>query len=143
MTRMYPRNTILAFRRKVEQAAETQTDEQAVQSMELYATWESKLGVEVPAGERLRFGSHLYKVRQKHTPQLGWEPDKAVSLFVIINPDEEAGTKDNPIAYALNMELEEGKYYTEEGVLYHCIRALAQSVWHLADLVGNYVEIVT
>ena len=40
------------------------------------------------------------------------------------------------------MELVEGKYYTEEGVKYLCIRALAQSVWHLADLVGNYVEVV-
>ena len=142
MSRMYPRNTILAFRRKVEQAAGTQTDEQAVQSMELYATWESKLGVEVPAGERLRFGSHLWKARQKHTPQLGWEPENAPTLWVIVPEDDQPGTKDNPIVYVLNMQLDEGKYYTEEGVLYHCIRALAQSVWHLADLVGNYVEIV-
>jgi hypothetical protein len=56
--------------------------------------------------------------------------------------ESDAGTIDNPIAYEVNMELVEGKYYTEEGVKYLCVRALAQSVWHLADLVGNYVEVV-
>ena len=42
----------------------------------------------------------------------------------------------------MNMELVNGKYYTEDGVKYLCIRELAQSVWHLADLVGTFVEVV-
>ena len=55
---------------------------------------------------------------------------------------DDAGTIDNPIPFEVNMELVEGKYYTEDGVKYLCVRALAQSVWHLADLVGNYVQVV-
>ena len=40
------------------------------------------------------------------------------------------------------MELIEGKYYIEDGIIYLCTRSLAQSVLKLADLVGLNVTIV-
>ena len=119
-----------------------QTDEEALDNIELFPTWQSKLGVQVNQGERLYFDDKLYKVLQTHTPQEDWRPDTTASLYVQVIAESDTGTIDNPIPFELNMELVEGKYYTEDGVKYLCVRALAQSVWHLADLVGNYVEIV-
>lgn len=119
-----------------------QTDEEALENIELFPTWQSKIGVQVEQGERLYYDDKLYKVQQTHTPQEDWRPDATASLYVQVIAESDAGTIDNPIAYEVNMELVEGKYYTEEGVKYLCVRALAQSVWHLADLVGNYVQVV-
>lgn len=118
-----------------------QTDEEALENIELFPSWQSKLGVQVQQGERLYYDDKLYKVLQSHTPQDDWRPDKTASLYVQVVADD-SGTESNPIEYQLNMELVEGKYYTEDSVKYRCIRSLAQSVWHLADLVGNYVEVV-
>lgn len=118
-----------------------QTDEQALENIELFPSWQSMLGKQVEIGTRLYHDDRLWKVRQTHTVSEEWKPDVATSLYVQIVADD-AGTIDNPIAYEVGMELVEGKYYIEEGVEYLCIRELAQSVWHLADLVGNYVEVV-
>lgn len=120
-----------------------QTDEEALNNIELFPTWQSMLGKTVEIGTRLYHDDRLWKVRQTHTVQEEWKPDVATSLYVQIVADEDAGTITNPIEYQVGMELVEGKYYSEEGVTYLCIRELAQSVWHLADLVGSYVEVVS
>lgn len=50
------------------------------------------------------------------------------------------GTADDPIPYEGNMELTEGLYYTQDGVMYRCTRSTGQSVYHaLAELVEVYV----
>ena len=116
-------------------------DNAALEYKEIYPQWESRIGKQVAMGDRLYYNDRLWKVLQAHTCQENWAPDVAVSLFTQIVEGEE-GTIDNPIPFSLNMELVQGKYYTETGVKYRCIRSLAQSVWHLADLVGNYVEVV-
>ena len=118
-----------------------QTDAEALDNIELFPTWISKIGIQVNQGDRLYFDDKLYKVLQTHTPQEQWRPDSTASLYVQVVADD-SGTIDNPIAFELNMELVEGKYYTEDGVKYLCIRELAQCVWHLNALVGNYVEVV-
>ena len=118
-----------------------QSDAEALENIELFPTWQSKIGVQVSQGDRLYYDDKLFKVLQTHTPQNEWRPDTTASLYVQVVADD-AGTIDNPIAFELNMELVEGKYYTEDGIKYLCVRALAQSVWHLADLVGNYVQVV-
>lgn len=119
-----------------------QTDEEALENIELFPTWQSRIGVQVQQGERLYYDDKLYKVLQTHTPQDDWRPDTTASLYVQVIAETDAGTIDNPIPYEMNMELVNGKYYTEDGVKYLCIRELAQSVWHLADLVGTFVEVV-
>ena len=119
-----------------------QTDEEALENIELFPTWQSRIGVQVKQGERLYYDDKLYKVLQTHTPQDDWRPDTTASLYVQVIAETDAGTIDNPIPYEMNMELVNGKYYTEDGVKYLCIRELAQSVWHLADLVGTFVEVV-
>lgn len=116
-------------------------DNAALEYKEIYPQWESRIGKQVAMGDRLYYGDRLWKVLQAHTCQENWTPDVATSLYVQIVADD-SGTESNPIIYEVGMELVEGKYYTENNVKYRCIRELAQSVWHLADLVGNYVEVV-
>lgn len=118
-----------------------QTDEEALNNIELFPSWQSMLGKQVEINTRLFHDNKLWKVRQTHTVQEEWKPDVATSLYVQIVADD-SGTIENPIEYQVGLELVEGKYYTEYDVKYLCIRQLAQSVWHLADLVGNYVEVV-
>lgn len=138
----YTEDVVAKIKNLLREKVAEQTDEEALENIELFPTWQSKIGVQVEQGERLYYDDKLYKVQQTHIPQEDWRPDATASLYVQIVIESEQGTIDNPITYEVNMELVEGKYYTEEGVKYLCVRALAQSVWHLADLVGNYVEVV-
>ena len=138
----YTEDVVAKIKNLLRDKVAEQTDEEALENIELFPTWQSKIGVQVEQGERLYYDDKLYKVQQTHIPQEDWRPEATASLYVQIVIESEQGTIDNPIAYEVNMELVEGKYYTEDGVKYLCVRALAQSVWHLADLVGNYVEVV-
>ena len=117
-------------------------DKTATQYGELYPEWSSRIGKEVTVDTRLWYNGNLWKVVNAHTVQADWTPDTASSLFVKVAKDTEGGTIDNPIHYSVNMELIEGKYYIEDGIVYLCTRSLAQSVWKLADLVGLNVTIV-
>lgn len=137
----YEEEVVGKLKQLLQEQVAQQTDEEALDNIELFPTWISKVGVQVNQGERLYFDDKLYKVLQTHTPQEQWRPDSTASLYVQVVADD-SGTIDNPIAFELNMELVEGKYYLDEGVKYLCTRSLAQSVWHLAYLVGQYVEVV-
>ena len=54
------------------------------------------------------------------------------------------GTKYDPIPYSGSMALENGKYYTQDGVTYLCNRNTGSPVYHpLSALVGLYVEAVS
>lgn len=89
-------------------------------------------------------GGLLYICRQAHTSQASWEPGAAgtESLWACIDKVH-AGTADDPIPYAGNMALVEGKHYTQGGVVYRCTRSTGMPVVQaLAELVGVYVEIV-
>lgn len=138
----YTEDVVAKIKNLLREKVAEQTDEEALGNIELFPTWQSKIGVQVSQGERLYFDDKLYKVLQTHTPQDDWRPDTTASLYVQVIAESDAGTIDNPIPFEVNMELVEGKYYTEEGVKYLCVRELTQSVWHLSELVGNYVEVV-
>jgi hypothetical protein len=67
----------------------------------------------------------------------------AASLFAEVAASSEQGTLDNPIPYNNNMELEQGKYYSQDGVTYLCTRSTGVPVYNaLRDLVGLYVQVV-
>ena len=104
------------------------TDEQALAVKDLFPTWDDcvKKGKELPADFKLTDGGKLYKVLQAHTPQSDWKPSGTPSLYglVSVTPAEEhAGTQEDPIPYVQMMLLEQGKYYTQDGILYLCIQS--------------------
>lgn len=68
-------------------AAETFTDEQALQVPSLYAEWSGDSRA-YKTGIRLNYGSVLYKVLQDHTSQADWTPDVTPSLYAkVLIPD--------------------------------------------------------
>ena len=122
-------------------AAVSLPDEDALDGVELFAAWQS--GVVYKKDERFRYGGKLYKVLQDHTSQADWLPDSIPSFYAEVEKPGQGDTPDNPIPYTGNMELFEGKYYSEDGITYRCTRSTGIPVYNrLADLVGIYVEVV-
>ena len=122
------------------QADQLADDQKALKVKELAKRW--KVGEAVKAGDRRLYNDLLYKCRQAHTTQADWTPDVTPALWEVID-ETHAGTADDPIPYSTGMQLYNGKYYTENGILYLCNRDTGQAVYNtLADLVGIYVEIV-
>jgi len=139
----YTDEVVAKVKQLLQQQVAQQTDEEALENIELFPTWQSKIGVQVNQGDRLYFDDKLFKVLQTHIPQEDWRPDTTASLYVQVVLEGDQGTIDNPIPYSVNMELVEGKYYIEDGIKYLCTRGIAASYWPLRDLVGQYVEVVS
>ena len=118
------------------------TDEESLEVKEIYPEWESKMGKQVNAGEKYQYNGKLWKVLQHHTVQENWKPGEGTeSLYAEVSKGH-AGTKEDPIPYNNNMELENGKYYSQDGVTYLCTRDTEIPVYNpLAELVGIYVEV--
>lgn len=118
----------------------------ALKYADYYPEWgglATKLGRTVKPGFRMRHNGKLWQVRQEHQLQGQWEPGaegtEALYEEVVI---DHAGTLDDPIPYDGNMELFNGKYYSQDGKTYLCNRSTGQPVYHtLAELVGLYVEV--
>lgn len=120
------------------------TDEQALLVKSLYPTWEDLVAQNktVESGYRFVCDGKLYKTLQPsytfleiYKPRIGTE-----SLFTVIN-ETNAGTLEDPIPYEGNMELFNGKYYIQNGIVYKCTRDSGQPLYHaLSDLIGLYVE---
>ena len=120
------------------------TDKQALMCMDLYDDWETYIGKSLDKGARVRHEERLFKVRQDIPEVLENQPPsiETAALYEEICEDHE-GTENDPIPYNNNMELFEGKYYLQGGVIYHCIRSTGQAVYNpLSELVDIYVEIV-
>ena len=93
-----------------------------------------------PMGFKVQYDNSLWKLRQEHTSQIGWEPGKVASLWEQID-EAHAGTIEDPVPYNENMTLESGKYYSQGGQTYLCSRDTGYPVYHsLEVLVGIYVE---
>lgn len=102
------------------------TDQQALDNMEWFPVWgdeNAPMGMDVDAGFMFRHKTgeegeySLYKALQPHTLSAEWIPGQGTeSLYAKVSLHK--GTKEDPIPYEQNMLIEEGKYYTQDGVLY-------------------------
>lgn len=134
----WSKQQLLKMKRNLHLAAVSLDDETAAETPELFEAWASP--ADYAAGDRRQFGGRLWKCLQAHRSQADWTPDVSASLWTEIEKPGD-GTHDNPIRYHNNMELTEGLYYTQLGVLYLCTRSTGVPVYNdLADLVGLYVE---
>lgn len=117
----------------------TLTDQEALTVKNLQKEW--KTGEEVEVGDRRQHKDLLYKCRQAHTTQDNWTPDQYQAGWEVID-EIHSGTKEDPIPYTSGMQVYNGKYYTEDGILYLCTRDSGQAIYNrLAELVGVYVQI--
>ena len=116
-------------------------DQTALRMTEFYPEWTSGQGY--TAAYKVRYGGKLWRCVQAHTSQPGWEPSTATASLWEQICESHDGTLADPIPYSGNMALENGKYYTQDGVTYLCTRDTGNPVYNaLADLVGIYVQAV-
>lgn len=137
--------TLIEMARKMRplivKAAQSLTNAEAIQAPYLYDEWSGD-GVKYVKDHKLRRNGKVYKVITEHTSQMDWSPETANTLFTVID-EVHAGTLEDPIPYAGNMELFAGKYYTQNDVIYLCTRDSGIPLHHeLNALIGTYVEVV-
>ena len=129
-----------------QQGAQTFTDADALKVKGIYEQWKDLVEHDetVTKGYIFRYGDRLYRTEQPtYTFVSHYVPGSTgtESLFSVID-EEHKGTYDDPIPYEGNMALEQGKYYSQGGVVYLCTRDTVNPVYaSLADLVPLYVEV--
>ena len=137
----------LQLRPVIEKASQSLEDSVALTAVELFPYW--KVLVEkadkVSKGFRFQHEGKLYRTEQPEYIFVEYYVPGTVgteSLFSLVD-ESHAGSKEDPIPFEKNMEIYDGLYYTQNGVLYRCIRSSGQPLYHdLALLVGSYVEVV-
>lgn len=118
------------------------TDSEALAVKSVYPDWNTLFGKEVKQGDKLQCDGKLWKVLQAHTVQEQWKPGTGTESLYTEIVESAAGTLEDPIPYDNNMELEQGKYYSQDGKVYLCTRDTEIPVYNpLSELVGLYVEL--
>ena len=137
----------LQLRPVIEKASQSLEDAVALTAVELFPYWVVLVekGEKVTKGFRFQYEGKLYRTEQpEYTFVEHYVPGSpgTESLFSLVD-ESHSGSKEDPIPFEKNMEIYEGLYYTQDGVLYRCIRSSGQPLYHdLALLVGSYVEVV-
>lgn len=117
-------------------------DEQAKKVPALFPLWETEKAYAV--GDRVWYQASLYKCVQAHTSQTTWNPKDAVSLWANVSEEsqEADGSREHPYQWESGMTSYNGKYYTEEGILYLCIRDSGNPLYFpISSLIGTYFQI--
>lgn len=120
------------------------TNEDALKRPLLIYAWESYIGKSLTTGQIVNYNDTLYRVRQDISAVLDdqYPSLDTAALYEAIEV-EASGTADDPIAYVPPMEIFNGKYYKQGGVLYLCTRDSGTALTHdLSALVGLYVTTV-
>lgn len=121
--------TLLELARKlrpyIEKAAMSLTDEDALEAVNLFPSWNSEAEI-YSVGDRVTFEGILYKCLQSHTPQGAWTPAAATSLWAkVLIPDEniipEWEQPDSTNAYQI------GDKVLFEGQIYESV--IANNIW--------------
>ena len=118
-------------------------DQTSLRMMDYYPAFTDIIGQQVKQGFKFTHDGKLYKTAQALTIQEHYAPGAGTeSLYTRIDVVH-LGNKYDPIPYEGNMALENGKYYTQSGVIYRCMRDTGNPVYNaLAELAGLYTEII-
>ena len=121
-------------------------DQTSLRMTEFYPEWADLAAKSFTAekvGYKFVHAEKLYKTRQeKHTFSTAWVPGEGTESIYERIDEVHDGTKYDPIPYDGNMAIENGKYYTQDGVTYLCNRSTGNPVYNaLSELVGLYVEV--
>ena len=78
------RSELLRIRAMIEKASVSLTDEDAIEAVELFPSWETDTAYTL--NQRVRYGDKLYKCVQAHTSQDDWTPDATPALWTEVAP---------------------------------------------------------
>lgn len=132
-----------------QKCAQYLTDSEALQIKGIYPTWEEcvKRGfidTNDQPGYKFIYDKNLYScINANPVFQSNWIPGIGTESMYTCIDNKHIGSLEDPIPYNGNMELIQGLYYTQNNIIYLCIRNTDTPVYHaLADLVNLYVEII-
>ena len=131
------------LRAAMDAAGAALTDADALVCRAIYRQWAELAGATVEKGYRFLHGGELYRTEQPvYTFVAHYVPGAAGTGSLFSRIDEtHAGTAEDPIPYGGGMALEEGKHYTEDGLVYLCVRSTQIPVYAaLSELGRLYVE---
>lgn len=137
-----------AMKPAVSMAVQMLPDAEALTVKPLYPVWEDlvKLGIVKTdeEGYKFTYNGDLYKCRNANPQfQATWIPGIDTAALYTRIDETHAGTIDDPIPYDGNMELEKGKYYSQDGVVYECIESTGIPVYDPLSSMPRYVKEVT
>lgn len=117
-------------------------NQEALDRMVVIYDWSYYVGKTLKQGQVCVYNDKVWRSRQEHTVLEVYPPSMdTASLYEVIEKIH-TGEKDDPIPYTPPMEIFDGKYYSENGILYLCIRNSDTALTHeLSMLVGLYVSI--
>lgn len=75
-----------AYRSRIERAASTQTDADALDSVDLFPAWQP--GTSYAAGRRIRDGGRLFRCVMSHVSPANWHPAQTPALWVRVSIEE-------------------------------------------------------
>lgn len=134
----------LEFRNKIEKAATHLSDEDALNSIELFPVWSGFR--DYVQGERCQYQGKLYRCYNPITANSTWTPDVTPAHWEAVTVGED-GTLDSPITAAAGMRYYKDLYYAEEDKVFLCTRDDTGSgtILHYlpSQLVGVYFEEAT
>lgn len=117
------------------------SNEEALDYMAIIYPWDYYLDKVLTEGMMVTYEDKPWRVRQTHTPLEIYPPSLATASLYEAIDKEHSGEADDPIPYTPPMEIFEGKYYIENGVVYRCTRNSEVALAHdLSALLGLYVE---
>lgn len=129
------------FRAKIEAAAGNLSDNDALNSIELFPVWSGFKGY--AQGERCRYQGKLYRCYNPITANPTWTPDVTPAHWEEVTVGED-GTIDNPITAAAGMRYYKDLYYRDGDKTYLCTRDDTGNgtILHYvpSQLVGIYFE---
>lgn len=124
-------------------------DSKSLRMLEYYPIWENLVAQNVQLTDddfenfKFTYQDELYKVIKPHTFSSAWVPGNGTESLYIRIDEEHDGDVYDPIPYEGNMVLVNGKYYTQDNVVYLCFRDTVNQVNNpLSELVEIYVKIV-
>lgn len=145
---MTPQEKARALRPLIEKAAVSLTDTDALEAVELFPLWKPDTDYAKEDGKPYRVRDPedglLYSlIPDTHHSQADWPPHLVPAIWQKVEKPGQGDTPDNPIPWSWGLILNLGKYYSDKGVLYRCIRDSGIGIHaDLSALVGNYVEVV-
>lgn len=137
----------MQLRPVMEQAAQSLDDAVALTAVELFPFWKELVAksAKVNKGFRFQYEGKLYRTEQpEYTFVNHYVPGSIGTESLFSKVDEtHKGTLADPIPFEKNMEIYNGLYYIQDGVIYRCFRDSGQPLYYdLREMVGLYVEVV-
>lgn len=95
------------------------------------------------AGYKFRYGDILYKTAQPNIAFVAHYPPGTGMESMYTRIDEvHDGSEIDPIPYVSNMVLEQGKHYTENGIIYYCYNGSGIAVHGALAHMAAFVEMI-